>query len=51
MEGIYYDYTLDRIYELFKDSGLYWIKDEDSFYSTKKSYNDITCQSIRLGGM
>jgi hypothetical protein len=48
MEGIYYDYLLDRIYELFKDSGLYWIKDMDGFYSTKKSYSDITVTSIKL---
>ena len=49
MEGIYYDYRLDKIYLLFKDSGLYWIEYEHGFYSSKLLYNTITAYSVRLG--
>jgi hypothetical protein len=49
MEGTYYDYTEDTIFILYRDSGLYWIRDQIYFYSTKKSYKEIITTAVLIG--
>lgn len=51
MEGIYYNPETDDIFILYRDSGLFWIRDAIYFYSTKKSYKEITSNCVILGDL